>query len=341
MKECPTLICSHYWQRGAVDSVQHLFNQPNLLVPSVSPYNPWLCCYRHKHHQFSEFEIVQQLCSPPLMCSIYSQPGIWNPVLDLFDVWNLVVPSILPSAQWLWWCKYKHIQFSEFDILQQLCSPPLMCSIYSQPGIWNPVLDLFDVWNLVAPSILPSAQWLLWCKYKHIQFSEFDIPQQLNSLGLMCSVYSQPGIWNAVLYLIDALNLLMPSVLRSDYWLWCCKHKHLQFSHFQNPTPETTTHTTTRDWQPDMATQPGLSTRMTNQDQAGRHGWLPPQHANAAAMGASRPNQQLARRIYSQDRLLSSTQKCGGTWRLIFFFAWELDGWFSAVWLGTEARPHA
>ena len=94
-----------------------------------------------------------------------------------------------------------------------------MCSIYSQPGIWNPVLDLFDVWNLVAPSILPSAQWLLWCKYKHIQFSEFDIPQQLNSLGLMCSVYSQPGIWNAVLYLIDALNLLMPSVLRSDYWL--------------------------------------------------------------------------------------------------------------------------
>jgi len=57
MKECPTLICSHYRQAGAVDGVQGLFNQLNLLVPSILPYDPQLGCYRHKHHQFSEFEM--------------------------------------------------------------------------------------------------------------------------------------------------------------------------------------------------------------------------------------------------------------------------------------------
>ena len=38
-----------------------------------------------------------------------------------------------------------------------------------------------------------------------------------------------------VLGLFDVLNLIVPSVLRSGQWLWNCKHKHHQFSHFQNP----------------------------------------------------------------------------------------------------------
>ena len=50
-----------------------------------------------------------------LLCFHYSQPGPVDDVLDLFNALNLVAPSILPSAQWLWWCKHKHIQFSHFQ----------------------------------------------------------------------------------------------------------------------------------------------------------------------------------------------------------------------------------
>ena len=106
---------------------------------------------------------------------MYSQPGCWNPILDLFDVLNLMVSSSLRSGQWLQCCKHKHLQFSEFEILWQLHSPPLICFNHLQPGLWNPVLHLFNALNLIVPSSLPSGQWLPCCKNKHLQFSEFEI----------------------------------------------------------------------------------------------------------------------------------------------------------------------
>ena len=109
---------------------------------------------------------------------------------------KLLVSSALWSDQWLWYCRHKYLQFWEFEILWHVYSPPLMCSNYSQPGLWNPVLDRFNALNLIVPSSLRSGQWLQCCKHKYLQFSEFEIPQQLHSPPLMCFKYSQPGLWN-------------------------------------------------------------------------------------------------------------------------------------------------
>jgi len=106
--------------------------------------------------QFQEFEIPQQLHSPLLICSNYSQPSLWNPGLDLFSALKLIVSSSMWSGQWLQCYKHKYLQFSEFDILWQLHSPPLMCFNYSQPGLWNPILDLCNALNLNVSSSLPS-----------------------------------------------------------------------------------------------------------------------------------------------------------------------------------------
>jgi len=57
IREFPTLICSRYSQLWPAHGVLALLNALNLLMPSLSPYDPWLCCYMHKHHQFSEFEM--------------------------------------------------------------------------------------------------------------------------------------------------------------------------------------------------------------------------------------------------------------------------------------------
>ena len=49
----------------------------------------------------------------------------------------------------------------------------------------------------------------------------------------MCSNYCKPGTLNPGIDLLDTLNLLMPSVLRSDQCLLCCNPKYLQFSEFE------------------------------------------------------------------------------------------------------------
>ena len=49
----------------------------------------------------------------------------------------------------------------------------------------------------------------------------------------MCSTYSQPGCWNHILDLLNAVNLIVPSASRSDHWLQCCRHKYLQFLEFE------------------------------------------------------------------------------------------------------------
>ena len=161
------------------------------------------------------------------MCSTYSQPGCWNHILDLLNALNLIVPSASRSVHWLQCCKHKYLQFSEFEILQQLHSSPLTCSNYSQLSIWNPVLDLLNVANLLVP---PYALWLGPSNQKHLQFSHFKNLLRCLSPTLWYVPITCTHPRYSILGLFNALNLIVPSSLLSSQWLRCCRHKYLQFS---------------------------------------------------------------------------------------------------------------
>jgi len=203
------------------------------MVPSFFRSAQWLPFCKNKYLKFLEFEILQQVNSPPLMCFNCSQPRLWNYVLHQFNVPNPLVPPLLRSGQWLKCCRHKYLQFSEFEILRQLHSPPFMCFNYSQPRLLNHVLYPFDALNPIVPSSLRSGQSLQRCKNKYLQFSEFEIQQQVNSPPLMCSKYCPLGIWNDWLDIFNELDLFVPSILRSHGWLWLCRHKYPEFSEFE------------------------------------------------------------------------------------------------------------
>ena len=197
---------------------------PNLIVSFSLRSSQWLQCCRHNISNFHNVRSCE-LYSPLLMCFNYLQPRLWNTLLRLSNALDLIVSSFLRSAQWLPFCKNKYLQFSEFKILQQLNSPPLMCFNYSQPRLWNHFLHPFNALNPLVPPPMLSGQWLQRCKHKYLQFSEFEILWQLHSPPFMCFNYSQPRLWNHVLYLFNALNPIVPSSLRSGQSLQCCKNK--------------------------------------------------------------------------------------------------------------------
>ena len=132
--------------------------------------------------------------------------------------------SILQSGPWLQRRRHKHPQFSEFETLRQLHSPHLICSHHSQPGIGVSAVGLFDMLNLIVPSVLPSAQWLLRCKHKRHRFSQFETLQRVYFPLVMYSHHRRLDIRDPILGLLDARKLLVLSILRSDQRLQCCKH---------------------------------------------------------------------------------------------------------------------
>jgi len=64
-----------------------------------------------------EFETLQQGYLPPVIHSQHHQLRIGDPVLGIFYALNLIVLPVLQSDQWLWYCRHKYQQFSEFEIL--------------------------------------------------------------------------------------------------------------------------------------------------------------------------------------------------------------------------------
>ena len=130
-------MCSTYCQPGILNYGLYWFDVLNLLVPSILRSDQWLQCYRHRHPQFLEFGTLRPGYSPLVIHSQHHHLGTGDSVLGLFDTLNLLVPSVLLSDQWFQCCRHKHSQFSEFEILRQIYSPPLMCSTYCQPGILN------------------------------------------------------------------------------------------------------------------------------------------------------------------------------------------------------------
>ena len=200
------------------------------MVPSFFRSAQWLPFCKNKYLKFLEFEILQQVNSPPLMCFNCSQPRLWNYVLHQFNVPNPLVPPLLRSGQWLKCCRHKYLQFSEFEIQQQVNSPPLMCSKYCPLGIWNDWLDIFNELDLFVPSILRSHGWLWLCRHKYPEFSEFEILPHMCSPPWILSHYSQPGIVGPLLDLFNVTNLVVQSFLWSNYCLWC---KQSQFSEFE------------------------------------------------------------------------------------------------------------
>ena len=180
MQECPTLMCFHHRQLGVVDVVQDLFNQLNLLVPSVAPYDPWLCCYRHKHHQFSEFRIPWSENSPlwyaPTMLSCAQS---WRNRPIRCDGSSGAIHFIMqPLAVGL---QSQTSPIFEFQNPEMTEFPTLICPHYSRPGPAGGVRHLFHVLNLPVPSISWLDYWLLRYSNKHHQFSEFRIAKWMNA----------------------------------------------------------------------------------------------------------------------------------------------------------------
>lgn len=60
---------------------------------------------------------------PPLMRTHYGQAGIGDSVLDLFNVLNLLVPSILQADQRLWYCRTNVPNFRNLGPWDR-CIPP-------------------------------------------------------------------------------------------------------------------------------------------------------------------------------------------------------------------------
>jgi len=166
--------------------------------------------------------------------------GIWDPATGKFTTFDVLQlqcaghfksltrhircteslrPSILWFHRWLWLCMRKSPEFSKFEILLHMCSPPWILSHYSQPGIVGPLLDLFNVTNLVVQSFLCSNYSLRRCRCKQPQFSEFEIMDHMCSIPCIPSHYSQSGISNRSLHQLNALNRLVASVSQSHSWL--------------------------------------------------------------------------------------------------------------------------
>jgi len=117
-------------------------------------------------HSFRIFNIPQHCClDMSLVCPV-------TPVTASCakSILNLIVPSASRSDHWLQWCWHKYLRFSEFEILRQRYLSPLMCSNYSQPGLENDVLDLFNVLNLIVLSLSRSGQWFWCCRHKYLNF---------------------------------------------------------------------------------------------------------------------------------------------------------------------------
>ena len=110
-------------------------------VPRMSSYLLWF-----------RFSWYREKCIPssrPLTCAHFCESGIGNCVLDLFNVLDLLEPSILRAGPCL---RHKHPQFLEFKTLHEVYPCSLMRFSDSRPGIVNSRRDLFDAPNLLSPS---------------------------------------------------------------------------------------------------------------------------------------------------------------------------------------------
>jgi len=176
---------------------------------------PIFAFFKIPHHQSSPFQATHH--------HSHTIPG--NPVLGLVDTPNLLVASFLPYHQWLWCCSQECAEISEFRITQYEYSPHLICHHYSQKVPEDNILGLHDAPNLLVTSILRSAHWLGLHKQKRPQFSHFWIPQKGYSPRFICHHYSQPVPEDSVLGLLDALNLLISSLLPYHWWLQRCRQE--------------------------------------------------------------------------------------------------------------------
>jgi len=115
--------------------------------------------------------------------------------------------------------------FAFFKIPHHQSSPFQATHHHSHTIPGNPVLGLVDTPNLLVASFLPYHQWLWLHKQKRPQFSHFWIPQKGYSPRFICHHYSQPVPEDSVLGLLDALNLLISSILPYHWWLQRCRQE--------------------------------------------------------------------------------------------------------------------
>ena len=87
----------------------------------------------------------------------YSQKIPERSSLDLFNMLNLLVWTILSYRWSMWCCKQECTKISEFWIPQHWFSPLLICYHYSQKVLEKGVIGLFNGLNLLIPSISPCT----------------------------------------------------------------------------------------------------------------------------------------------------------------------------------------
>ena len=187
-------------------SVVCQINVLNLIVPSASRSDHWLQWCWHKYLRFSEFEILRQRYLSPLMCSNYSQPGLENDVLDLFNVLNLIVLSLSRSGQWFWCCRHKYLNFRNLR----------SCNSY-----------IHHLWS--APTTVSQAFGIPYWTYLVRRNSSYHPPCDLvNGCSAASTISPIFGIWDPVTATFTTFDVLQIQSARSLEWrtrpMWCIEY---------------------------------------------------------------------------------------------------------------------